>query len=237
VIPARLASTRLPRKLLLRETGKYLLEHVYGAVARARSLDAVWIATDSAEIAEAARSFGAGVELTRSDHRTGTDRVAEVVARWPSVELAVNVQGDEPELRSLDVDRLVDTLARSGADVATLAAPCPAELVGDPSTVKVVTDLAGRALYFSRSPIPHARFEGAAPLQHVGAYAFRREALDAFARLEPSPLERVEGLEQLRFLEHGRSIAVVTIERAPVGVDTPADYARFVAGELARARP
>jgi len=222
---------------LLRETGKFLLEHVYESVARARTLDAAIVATDSAEIAEDARGFGARVALTRADHATGTDRVAEVVASMPSVEIAVNVQGDEPEVRPDDVDRLVDALRTSGADVATLAAPCPDERSGDASCVKVVVDLRGRALYFSRAPIPNARFAGVAPLQHVGLYAFRRESLEWFARTSPTPLERTEGLEQLRLLEHGRSIAVATIERAPVGVDTPADYARFVASFRTRTAP
>jgi len=229
VIPARLGSTRLPRKPLLRETGKFLVEHVYESVARARSLDAAIVATDSAEIADAARGFGARVALTRADHASGTDRVAEAVAALPSVEIAVNVQGDEPEVRPDDVDRLVDALRSSDADVATLAAPCPPDRAGDASCVKVVVDLRGRALYFSRAPIPHARFHAVAPLQHVGLYAFRRAALEWFARTPPTPLERTEGLEQLRLLEHGRDIAVATIERAPVGIDTPADYARFVA--------
>ena len=208
---------------------------------RARSLDAVVIATDAAEIANACRAFGAVVEMTRADHPSGTDRVAEVVSRMPSVEFAVNVQGDEPEVRPEDVDVLVDTLRRSGADVATLAAPCPPERFGEASSVKVVVDRRGRALYFSRAPIPHPRFAKEAPaqipMQHVGLYGFRREALAAFAELAPTPLERTEGLEQLRFLEHGRSIAVGTIARAPVGVDTPDDYARFVAAWRARTGP
>lgn len=236
VIPARLGSTRLPRKPLLRETGKFLVQHVHESVARARSIDAVIVATDSEEIAEAARSFGARVALTRADHRSGTDRIAEVVASMPSVEVAVNVQGDEPEVRAADVDRCVETLRASGADCATLAAPCPAEGLADPACVKVVADLRGRALYFSRAAVPHARFAGVAPMQHVGLYAFRRATLEWFAAAAPTPLELTEGLEQLRLLENGRSIAVGTIDRAPVGVDTPDGYARFVASLRARSR-
>ncbi len=235
VIPARLASTRLPAKALLRETGKFLVQHVHESVSKARSADRVVIATDSDEIAAAASSFGAQVERTRTDHASGTDRMAEVVARMPAVEIAVNVQCDEPEVRPEDVDRLVECLRSGDAGVATLAAPCPPDRFHDAAAVKVVTDAKGRALYFSRSPIPYPRFPAALPdagrcvLQHVGMYAFRRAALEAFAATPPSPLERAEGLEQLRLLEHGWAIAVGTIERAPVGIDTPADYARFVA--------
>lgn len=234
VIPARIASTRLERKPLLRATGKYLFQHVYEALAGAPSLDAVLLATDSEEIAAAARETGVPYEMTRADHFCGTDRVAEVASRHPSVEIVVNVQGDEPEVRAEDVDLLVGTLRSSGADAATLAAPCPPDRVHDHATVKVVLDRRGRALYFSRAPIPYPRFPSAMPegrvhLQHAGLYAFRRETLLEFARLEPTPLERTEGLEQLRLLENGRSIAVGLLERAPRGIDTPADYQRFLA--------
>lgn len=234
VIPSRLGSTRLPRKPLLRETGKYLFQHVYESVARARALDRVVLATDSEEIVSAARSCGVEVEMTRADHFCGTDRVAEVAARCPSAEIVVNVQGDEPDVRAEDVDLLVETLRASGADAATLAAACPPDRVHDNAAVKVVLDLRGRALYFSRSPIPYPRFPSAAPpgrchLLHAGLYAFRPATLAEFARLEPSPLERVEGLEQLRLLENGRSIAVGIMENVPRGIDTPADYQRFTA--------
>src|SRR5262245_17478182 len=234
VIPARLASTRLPRKPLLKETGKYLIQHVYEAVVRASGLDAAVVATDSPEIVEAAASFGARAEMTRADHASGTDRMAEVIARIPEAEVAVNVQGDEPEVRPSDVELLLSTLRDSGSDAATLAAPCPPDRLHDASTVKVVVDRRGRALYFSRSPIPYPRFPSplAPVLQHVGMYAFRRRALEDFASLPPTPLERTEGLEQLRLLEHGRTIAVATMDRAPVGVDTQADYERFVAHTL-----
>ncbi|MBL8692898.1 MAG: 3-deoxy-manno-octulosonate cytidylyltransferase [Planctomycetes bacterium] len=242
VIPARLASTRLPRKVLLDATGKYLIQHVYESIAQARSIDGACIATDSQEVAEAASRFGAPVFLTRADHPSGTDRMAEVVAAHPAVAIAVNVQGDEPQVRPADVDLLVELLEQSDADVATLAAPCPPDRIHDTAAVKVVTDLRGRALYFSRSPIPYPRYPaalqeaGRTQLVHVGMYGYRRAALERFAQLRPSPLERTESLEQLRLLENGMSIAVGTIERAPEGVDTPADYERFVA-QWRRAHP
>ena len=239
VIPARLGSTRLPRKPLLRDTGKYLFQHVVESVAGSRALDAVILATDSQEIADAAASVGARFELTRQDHFCGTDRVAEVASRYPSVEIVVNVQGDEPDVRAEDVDLLVATLEKSGADAATLAAPCPPDRVHDQGAVKVVLNVRGLALYFSRSPIPYPRFATAMPegrlhLLHAGLYAFRRPVLEEFARLEPTPLERTEGLEQLRLLEHGRTIAVGLLERPPRGIDTPADYQRFLAEWRAR---
>lgn len=234
VIPARLGSTRLPRKPLLKETGKYMIQHVYESVARSTRIDEVVIATDAQEIVDAARSFGANVELTKVEHVSGTDRVHEVISRRPYAEIALNIQGDEPEVAPSDVDILVDTLLNSDCDAATVAAPCPPDRVHDNACVKVVLDLRGRALYFSRSPIPYPRFPAAMPpgrvhLQHAGLYAFRRKTLDDFAKLTPTPLERCESLEQLRLLENGRTMAVGMIERPPVGVDTPADYQRFVA--------
>ena len=234
VIPARIASTRLSRKPLLRDTGKYLFQHVYEAVSKARALDAVILATDSEEIAAAAREAGVKFEMTSAEHFCGTDRVAEVASRYPSAEIVVNVQGDEPEVRPEDVDLLVKTLIQSETDAATLAAPCPPDRVHDNATVKVVLDLRGRALYFSRSPIPYPRFPSGMPpgrvhLQHAGLYAFRRDTLLTFTKLTPTPLERTEGLEQMRLLENGKSIAVGLMEKAPCGIDTPADYQRFLA--------
>jgi 3-deoxy-manno-octulosonate cytidylyltransferase (CMP-KDO synthetase) len=234
VIPSRIGSTRLPRKPLLRETGKYLFQHVYEAVAKAKSLDGVVLATDSEEIADAARECGVQFEMTSADHFCGTDRVAEVASRHADADVVVNIQGDEPEVSPADVDLLVKTLTQAETDAATLAAPCPPDRVHDSATVKVVVDLRGRALYFSRAPIPYPRFPSAMPpgrahLQHAGLYAFRRETLLTFSKLEPTPLERTEGLEQLRLLENGRSIAVGLLDKAPCGIDTPADYQRFVA--------
>lgn len=235
VIPARLASTRLPRKVLLRGSGKYLIEHVWERARAARCAGRVVIATDDAEVAAAARSFGAEVELTRADHPSGTDRVAEVAARLAEqgarFDLVVNVQGDEPELDPALIDRLVELMEGTDDPMGTLAEPCAPDDFARPQVVKVVTDARGRALYFSRSPIPHPAGEGGEPaaLRHVGIYAYRPAFLQAFCRLEPAPLERREKLEQLRALWHGHAIRVAVV--APTGargIDTPEDYQAFL---------
>ncbi len=236
VIPARLHSQRLPRKPLLRESGRYLFEHVYHRVAAAQRISRAILATDAPEILDAARAVGVPAVLTDVRHASGTDRVIEVARAHPEFELVLNVQGDEPEIDPDHLDLLVEKL-RAGAAVATLATPIrSAEEMADPAAVKVVLDLRGRALYFSRSPIPYARERAAGAhdraLRHVGVYAFRRATLLEFGAWPTSELESLEALEQLRLLEHGVAIEVALIDRAPRGIDTPADYARFLA-ELA----
>ncbi len=238
VIPARFASTRLPGKPLLSDTGRPLIRHVVEAARRATRLDRVIVATDDTRIAEAVVGFGGECVMTRSDHPTGTDRVAEVAAGLPGAEIVVNLQGDEPEISGHALDLVVALLERDpDASMATLATPIVAEEVyRDPSCVKVVLSGAGRALYFSRSPIPHHR-DGASsrpPGQslaylHLGLYAYRRDFLLELATLPPSPLESTERLEQLRVLEAGRPIAVGIVDEPSVGIDTPEDYRRFVA--------
>lgn len=232
VIPARLGSERLPRKPLLRDTGLYLFEHVFHRVRAARRIEAVLVATDAEEILVAAEEVGVPAVLTDARHPSGTDRILEVARNHPEFDLIVNVQGDEPEIDPAHLDRLVEEL-EAGAEVATLAAPIrsPAEMERS-SVVKVVCDEGGRALYFSRSPIPFDRGAGAGAwrsgLRHVGVYAFRRETLLRFGSWPPAQLERTEALEQLRLLAHGVPIAVLPIERAPHGIDTPEDYAHFL---------
>jgi 3-deoxy-manno-octulosonate cytidylyltransferase (CMP-KDO synthetase) len=236
VIPARFASSRLPGKPLLRETGKYLIQHVYEQAAAATSASLVVVATDDERIRKAVEGFGGNVVMTRADHPSGTDRVAEVAAGLGS-HVVVNVQGDEPQLDPAAVDQLVGLLASDpGADMATLAAPLPdREAYLSPNVVKVVCDDRGRALYFSRSPIPMAR-EGepdlasrpACYLQHLGVYAYRRAFLLKLAATPPHPLEEVEKLEQLRVLGTGGAIQVGRVAHAHRGVDTPADYEAFV---------
>lgn len=235
VIPARLRSTRLPEKPLLRATGKYLVEHTWEQAKRIRGVTAVVIATDDERIAAAARSFGADVVMTPVDCPTGTDRVAGVV-RGRRETYVVNVQGDEPEFDPEEVSALLDAMRRNTSlPMGTLAAVADSPEIDRPSVVKVVLDREGCALYFSRSRIPFHRDAVAGDaveppvLRHIGIYAFRRDALLAYAALEPTPLERAEKLEQLRALENGWKIRVVTGRRAPPGIDTPEDYAAFVA--------
>ena len=239
VIPARLHSTRLPRKLLLAETGRPLLEYAWASACRASRLDEVLVAADSPEIVMAVESFGGRAVLT-GEHSSGTDRVAEVVARCcPEAGTIVNVQGDEPELDPDHIDSLVEALETDrGLQMATLACPIrDLATLEDPSCVKVVTGTDGRALYFSRHPIPCVRdgepellLAGESPwLLHVGLYAYRRDYLLELTRLPASPLEQLERLEQLRALQHGAAIGVSVVEHSAVGIDTPEDYARFVA--------
>jgi 3-deoxy-manno-octulosonate cytidylyltransferase (CMP-KDO synthetase) len=229
ILPVRYASTRLPGKPLLDRTGRPLIRHVWEAVRRARLLDPIIVATDDERIARVCRDFGAQVELTAADHPSGSDRVAEVVRRLPH-DLILNVQGDEPELDPGDLDRLVERLADGEEQLVTLAfrlGPDDAEARDDPHLVKVVLDDRGRALYFSRCPIPH----GAAPEQTLGhqvVYGWRREALLRFAAAPPAELERHERLEQLRALALGMTVGVVVTEHRSLGIDTPEDYARFV---------
>ncbi len=244
VIPARLASTRLPRKLVLRETGKPLIQHTYEAARRARRPAGVIVAADHEEIAAAVRSFGGQVVMTSPDCASGTDRVAEVARQLPKVDIIVNVQGDEPELSADAIDLVVDLIERDGsASMATLATPIRDRTkLLDPSCVKVVFDISGRALYFSRAAIPHARdwsddllvFEPPQFYLHLGLYAYRREFLLKLSTLPRAPLEKLENLEQLRVLEHGYSIQVGLVNEPTVGIDTPEDYAAFVTRERAR---
>jgi 3-deoxy-manno-octulosonate cytidylyltransferase (CMP-KDO synthetase) len=238
VIPARLASTRLPRKLLLAETGKTILQHTWERARLARRLSRLVIAADSDEIAAAVRDFGGDCELT-GDHPSGTDRIAEVVARrFPECGIVVNIQGDEPEIEPAHIDVAVDVLASNpGADMSTLCRIIRRfEEWESPSCVKVVTAADGRALYFSRCPIPFVRdaepdelLTGDSPWRlHVGLYAYRGPFLQRLAKLAPSRLERLEKLEQLRALEAGARIQVAEVEHPAVGIDTPDDYSRFV---------
>jgi 3-deoxy-manno-octulosonate cytidylyltransferase (CMP-KDO synthetase) len=236
VIPARYGSSRLPGKLLLRSTGKYLVQHVYERACQARNADQVVIATDDPRIVAAAQSFGAPVLMTRRDHESGTDRIAEV-ARRMDADVYVNVQGDEPQIDPNGLDSLIALLHRNpDAGMATLAAPlADLESYKNANCVKVVLDVTGRAVFFSRSPIPHCRDHrpdfGARParfLQHLGTYAYRKAVLLRLAELPLAPLEELERLEQLRALVHGIAIQVGVVAQAGRGVDTFDDYRLFV---------
>ncbi|MGQ9605832.1 MAG: 3-deoxy-manno-octulosonate cytidylyltransferase [Thermogutta sp.] len=244
VIPARLASVRLPGKMLLSETGKPLIRHTYEVAMAARKPAGVCVACDSHEIRDAVESFGGIARMTDPNAQSGTDRVAEVARAMPDVEVFVNLQGDEPEMAPEAIDRLLELMERCPeAQVATLAAPLRSrEMLDDPACVKVVRDAEGWALYFSRSPIPCPRewddhFLQADPpvfLLHLGIYAYRREFLLRLGGWSPPDLERVEKLEQLRFLYHGARIMVGLIDTPSAGIDTPEDYRRFVARYQAR---
>jgi 3-deoxy-manno-octulosonate cytidylyltransferase (CMP-KDO synthetase) len=240
VIPSRYASTRLPGKPLADIAGKPMVVRVAEAARRSKA-SGVWIATDDERIAAAVRPHGFEVVMTRADHVSGTDRIAEVADRlnWADTDIVVNVQGDEPLIDPALIEAVAAALS-DDPDAAMATAAHPVATTDDffnPNVVKVVCDLRGRALYFSRAPIPWDRDQFAqgrdvlpteAPaLRHVGLYAYRVGFLRRFGRLESAPLERCESLEQLRALCHGYPIQVVRIEHAPApGVDTPEDLER-----------
>ncbi|HVT16795.1 MAG TPA: 3-deoxy-manno-octulosonate cytidylyltransferase [Thermoanaerobaculia bacterium] len=227
-IPARYASTRLPGKPLLQIAGRPMIEHVYTRVARARGLSRVVVLTDDERIARVVEMFGGDWEMTPAECLTGTDRIAYAARRWRKAAAVINVQGDEPLIDPEAVSAIAAHLAAHPEDpVVTLAAEATAEEVDDPNAVKVVADRQGRALYFSRSPIPYSRQPGGAtPRLHLGVYGYQRDALLRLSDLPPTPLERSEALEQLRALEHGIPIRVLAAERGSPSVDTREDLER-----------
>ena len=231
VIPARIGSTRLPEKPLLRLTGKFLVEHVVERARLAPGVARVIVATDDDRIEAAVRGFGGEVVRTRADHPSGTDRCAEVAERL-DVDVVVNVQGDEPRFEPRDLAALVAAAARPDVDMATLSHPLgDPRAAAEPSVVKVVVGADGNALYFSRAPIPFDRTAGAASsdaLAHVGIYAFRKARLLEYVRLPQGRLAAIEALEQLRALEAGWRIAVLPASVPASGIDTPEDYRKFV---------
>lgn len=226
VIPARLASTRLPRKMLREIGGVPLLSWVYQGVQRCSSLDDVVVATDSDEILRFCEQRGFKVRMTSAAHRSGTERVHEISTAIPA-DVYLNVQGDEPLTRPEHIESLITLMSDPKVEVGTLKTPAAGVDVNNPSAVKVVTDSAGRALYFSRAAIPHDR-DGVHPhyYKHLGFYGYRKEALDNFVRWPESSLERSERLEQLRFLENEVPIYVAETPFDTVGVDTEEDVRR-----------
>ncbi|MCK6448206.1 MAG: 3-deoxy-manno-octulosonate cytidylyltransferase [Planctomycetes bacterium] len=237
IVPARVASTRLAKKMLLDETGLPLCVHTARNVARATAIDRVVLATDGEEVLAAAARFAVEAVATRVDHKSGTDRIFEALSKLGGdFDVVVNVQGDEPELEPGDLDRLVGAFADPAVEIATLAGPLADEReLAAASVVKVVRDARGDALYFSRAPIPSAAHPRAgAPAwrelarRHVGVYAFRPRALARFCALGESRLEALENLEQLRWLEAGGRIRVLDASRVPLGIDTREDYDAFV---------
>jgi len=234
VIPARLASTRLPRKMLREIAGKPLIGVVYEAVRSSPLLARVLIATDSEEIMSVCRQHGWDAEMTSLAHRSGTERVHEISQR-ESADVYVNVQGDEPLVRSEQIATLLQVMENPSVQVATLMTPAAEFDIPNPNAVKVVTDLNGKALYFSRATIPFDR-DATSPryFKHLGLYAYRKAALDRFVTLPESSLEKSERLEQLRFLENGISIFVGETPYDSVGVDTEEDLKRVI--EIRRGR-
>lgn len=239
VIPARHASTRLPSKMLLSETGLPMVQHTYQQACQATRPSKVIVATDHQDILTAVENFGGEAVLTDPTCASGTDRVAEIARAMPEVDIFVNVQGDEPEVDPAAIDRVVEILEDDlAAPMSTVAAPLrDAEKLADPAVVKVILGDQGQAIYFSRCPIPFYRNSPAPPLdtnpplylQHMGLYAYRRDFLLELAEMKPSMLEQAESLEQLRVLEAGLKIAVGVVPHASAGIDTPEDYAAFVA--------
>ncbi|MDU7053185.1 MAG: 3-deoxy-manno-octulosonate cytidylyltransferase [Dialister sp.] len=225
IIPSRYASTRLPGKPLRMIAGQTLIHRVYNRAILAKSPDIVVVATDHRDIAEEVESFGGRVVMTAVNHPTGTDRLAEVAEQLADYDIIVNVQGDEPFIDPDVIDRLAKMLTEhENLDMVTAAAPLKKEEYQDASAVKVVVNQKGEALYFSRALIPYQR-EGFAmpPLKHIGVYAYRRSFLLTYAKMEQTPLEKTESLEQLRALETGYKIGVIRIETEDIGIDTEED--------------
>lgn len=228
VIPARLASTRLPRKMLREIHGRPLVVWVYQAVRASSALDDVIVATDSDEILEACKKHACHACMTSSQHRSGTERVHEI-SQSVKADVYINVQGDEPMMQAAHIEVLFELMKDVNIPVGTLRTPATAEDISNPNAVKVVTDMHNRALYFSRSTIPYDR-DASHPryFKHLGIYAYRKDALDRFVALPESSLERAERLEQLRFLENGIPIYAAETPYDSIGVDTEEDLARVM---------
>ena len=226
VIPARYASTRLPGKPLALIAGKPMIQHVYERACHAVMPQEVVVATDSKIVADAVKEFGGKVMMTSSDHPSGTDRLAEVALSYPDIDVIVNVQGDEPMIPPDVIDRLAQAFADDqDLKMATLKTLMSEDEYNNPNAVKVVTDQNGYALYFSRSLLPYPRNRKAdfKVYKHVGIYAYRRSFLLSYAAYEPTPLEQIEGLEQLRVLENGQRIKVLESKFQGIGIDTQED--------------
>jgi 3-deoxy-manno-octulosonate cytidylyltransferase (CMP-KDO synthetase) len=233
VIPARLASTRLPRKVLRKVAGRPLLAWVVEAARACPQLDHVIVAADSEEVAELCHRLGFPVQLTSPELPSGTDRI-HAVAQLHDADVYVNIQGDEPLLHPEHIAALLRPFTQPHVDITTLKVLCTPKNIANPNAVKVVTDTDGRALYFSRATIPYHR-DAAGPVpqywKHIGLYAYRKSALNLFPTLPANALERAERLEQLRFLENGLSIYVEPTEQDTIGVDTEDDL-RLVEAHL-----
>lgn len=229
VIPSRIRSTRLPRKPLLPIQGKPMIQWVYESAKRCAVVAEVIVATDSEEIASVVMNIGGKVAMTDPQLPTGSDRVAVVAEEYPEMDVVINLQGDEPFIKPTMLQELVvPYLAGESPEMTTLASPLDRNLnYHEPGAVKVITNLAGDAIYFSRAPIPYFRTEASAPVyHHMGVYAFRRDFLLHYRTLSPTPLEKAESLEQLRVLEHGYKIRVCLTEGRTLEINTPEEYER-----------
>lgn len=227
VIPSRIASTRLARKPLLPIQGKPMIAWVYENAARTKSLSKIIVATDSEEIANVVKEYGGEAQLTDPNLPTGTDRVAHIAKSFPDMDIIINLQGDEPFVKPKMLEQLIAPFYENpNIQMTTLAAPIKnQEEFQNPGIVKVLTNIDGDAIYFSRSPIPYFRTERSAPVyHHLGYYAFRREFLLKYTTLPQTPLELTELLEQLRVLEHGYPIRVCITEDATMEINTPEEY-------------
>ncbi len=240
VIPARYDSTRFPGKVLAKDTGKFLIQHTYEQACKAKLPQKVILATDSDKVMDAAKLFGAECVMTSSEHKSGTDRIAEATAKM-DVDIVINVQGDEPEIDPGHIDYVAQLLIDNPAtNMATLGTSLQdIKQVTNPNIVKVITDVNKKALYFSRSVIPYDRQAGGiGPLSlylwHMGIYAYRKNFLKIITSLPQTTLEKTESLEQLRVLENGFSILVGKVEHRSEGIDTPEQYAKFVSRYLAK---
>lgn len=225
VIPARYASTRLPGKPLADIVGKPMIQHVYERSAQATIPQQVVVATDDEKVFQAVQQFGGKVVMTSSEHQTGTDRLAEVASKYAEVDVIINVQGDEPLIDSKVIDELAQEFLNDTAlQMASVMSIMDSEDYQNPNAVKVVTDLNNNALYFSRSLLPYPRVAGKANVyKHIGIYAYKKDFLLKFAKLEPTPLEQSESLEQLRALENGYKIKMIKTKSKFIGVDSIED--------------
>ena len=228
VIPARFGSTRLPGKPLADIAGKPMIQRVYERVTNAKKPEVFIVATDDQRVYDAVQSFGGTVVMTDANHPTGTDRLAEVAQQYTDLDVIINVQGDEPMIDANLIDQLAELFESDDAlQMATVATPLSEEEYDEPSAVKVILNKRNDAMYFSRSLIPYPRHDFVnTPLKHIGIYAYRRQFLLDYAKMEPTAAEKTESLEQLRALENGFAIRVITTYKRFVGVDTPEDLAR-----------
>ena len=228
VIPARFGSTRLPGKPLADIAGKPMIQRVYERVTNAKKPEVFIVATDDQRVYDAVQSFGGTVVMTDANHPTGTDRLAEVAQQYTDLDVIINVQGDEPMIDANLIDQLAELFESDDVlQMATVATPLLEEEYDEPSAVKVILNKRNDAIYFSRSLIPYPRHDFVnTPLKHIGIYAYRRQFLLDYAKMEPTAAEQTESLEQLRALENGFDIRVITTDKRFVGVDTPEDLAR-----------